>query len=159
MRRSICWIPHVTRRRKRIYTLCTALVAVLFVFHQLKILYLVSHQESSLPSPIKGVHRKDYHFYVPLDGKFKCFLSGEVIDFNKVNDDYCDCGDSTDEPGTNACPDGSFYCGRTLVNVYPVKVPSSMVNDGICDCCDGSDEFSGAKLIGQNIQTQCLNVC
>lgn len=112
MRKSICSIPHVTRRRRRIFTLCTVVVAILFVFYQLKYLYLVSHQEPQLPSPvriIKGVHHNDNHFYIPLQGKFKCFLSGEVIDFRKVNDDYCDCADSTDEPGTNACRDGDLY--------------------------------------------------
>lgn len=37
-------------------------------------------------------------FYQP--GKeFTCLTSGEVVPWEFVNDDYCDCKDGTDEPG------------------------------------------------------------
>lgn len=57
--------------------------------------------------------------------------------------------DGSDEPGTAACPNGSFYCRN--VGHEPIVVPSSRVNDGICDCCDAADEYqSGAN---------CVNTC
>lgn len=52
-----------------------------------------------------------------------------------MNDDYCDCPDGSDEPGTSACANGKFWCKGS--NSY---IPSSQVDDGICDCCDGLDE-------------------
>jgi protein kinase C substrate 80K-H len=59
----------------------------------------------------------------------------------RINDDYCDCGDGTDEPSTSACSGGQFYCNDQTA------IPSSRVNDGICDCCEGTDEYRGRIVI------------
>jgi len=37
--------------------------------------------------------------YQPVDGKFTCFDGSKTIQFNQVNDNFCDCPDSSDEPG------------------------------------------------------------
>ena len=63
---------------------------------------------------------------------------------SKVNDNFCDCPDGSDEPGTSACaPMGRFYCLNE--GHKGASIPSSKVNDGVCElaCCDGSDEAPG----------------
>lgn len=97
-------------------------------------------------SHVRGVAPHDAAHYIP--GKtFKCLHSLGVIGYVQVNDDYCDCDDGSDEPGTNACPNGRFYCQRHSTELgSPVSVMSMRVNDGICDCCDGSDEWAGAVV-------------
>ncbi|XP_022703008.1 uncharacterized protein LOC111268335 isoform X2 [Varroa jacobsoni] len=70
---------------------------------------------------------------------------GKLVDWKKINDNYCDCGagvEVNDEPATGACPNTYFVCTRDTT----VKVPSSRVDDGICDCCDGSDEPNDVSL-------------
>lgn len=104
-------------------------------------------------------------------GHFACFDGGNTFSsFEVVNDDYCDCSDGSDEPGTSACagllagsfteaqsPGSSiassapgFSCAwaleesTTLVGHGPQDVVRlGAVNDGICDCCGGEDEWDG----------------
>ena len=74
-------------------------------------------------------------------GRFTCLDSSHSIPWPNVNDDYCDCDDGSDEPGTSACASGIFFCtNKNGHKNLQQKIPSSLVNDGFCDCCDGSDE-------------------
>jgi protein kinase C substrate 80K-H len=59
---------------------------------------------------------------------FKC-LDGLGTTDVRVNDDYCDCEDQSDEPGTSACS-SSFYCQNQ--GSKAILIPSSRVDDGIC---------------------------
>mmetsp|Transcript_4175 Transcript_4175/g.5576 ORF Transcript_4175/g.5576 Transcript_4175/m.5576 type:complete len:473 (+) Transcript_4175:150-1568(+) len=73
---------------------------------------------------------------------FTCDDGKKTIASSSINDDYCDCDDGTDEPGTSACAgrlSARFYC--TNIGFKSMYIPSSKVGDGICDCCDGSDEI------------------
>ena len=69
---------------------------------------------------------------------FTCLGSdGQTIGAARVNDDFCDCTDGRDEPGTSACSGltrQGFWCEQR--GYAGASVPASRVNDGICDCCD-----------------------
>ena len=86
------------------------------------------------------------------DSSFQCFDGSFKLQSSDVNDNFCDCLDGSDEPGTAACAGLSnhwtlqsdlpgfygFFCenlGSAARLLY-----TSHVGDGICDCCDGSDE-------------------
>ncbi|KAI6670753.1 hypothetical protein NL676_005638 [Syzygium grande] len=104
---------------------------------------------TSLPNdPLLGIAPGDVKYYSSSDG-IKCKDGSKKFTRAQLNDDFCDCPDGTDEPGTSACPNGKFYC-RNAGHV-PVIIFSSRVNDGICDCCDGSDEYDD--------KVKCLNTC
>lgn len=121
---------------------------------------------------IRGVYYLHIQLYRPdSKNEFECRISKTRIPFEQVNDDYCDCEDGTDEPSTNACPNGTFFC-QYQYKKKPVTlntVPSSKVNDGICDCCDGSDEWlhePNQKLLSQAFikhyrfyVSECPNTC
>ncbi|KAI0269413.1 glucosidase II beta subunit-like-domain-containing protein [Gloeopeniophorella convolvens] len=87
--------------------------------------------------------------YQPKDKTWTCLDGSKTIPWAAVNDDYCDCQDGSDEPGTGACPNTLFYCVND--GHIGANIPSTRVNDGLCEpaCCDGSDEPAGV----------CTNTC
>ncbi|XP_049402551.1 glucosidase 2 subunit beta [Solanum stenotomum] len=101
---------------------------------------------SSADFPI-GIHPLDEKYYA--SDVIKCKDGSKSFTIDRLNDDFCDCIDGTDEPGTAACPSGKFYCRN--VGSTPKFLFSSRVNDDICDCCDGSDEYDS--------NVNCPNTC
>ena len=86
---------------------------------------------------------------------FSCDDGGRHIAFARVNDDYCDCADGSDEPGTSACAgrgDAGFYCVNA--GAAPKRVSATRVDDGVCDCCDGSDEAGKKRVVCENTCTK-----
>lgn len=103
---------------------------------------------------VLGVAPSDLQKYQPNPmGLFTC-LDGELsISWSAVNDDYCDCIDGSDEPGTGACPNMRFFCSS-----QQQYLPSSRINDGICDCCDGSDEWKKQTVRGDVLTNHNFNI-
>jgi len=103
---------------------------------------------------VLGVAPSEMTNYQPNEmGLFACFDGELSITWSSVNDDYCDCNDGSDEPGTGACPNTRFYCvGQQQY------LPSSRINDGICDCCDGSDEWKKQTVREDVLQKHNFNV-
>lgn len=82
--------------------------------------------------------------YSGADGTFACLDGSAVVPFAAVNDDYCDCPDGSDEPGTSACegrPNAWFYCKND--GHIPGRIRSGRVNDGICG--ESALELSGPR--------------
>ena len=52
-----------------------------------------------------GVSPSEMKLYIPDSyGMFTCLDRTQQIKMVSLNDDYCDCHDGSDEPGTDACP-------------------------------------------------------
>ncbi|CAH2069756.1 unnamed protein product [Thlaspi arvense] len=110
--------------------------------------FAIRSSSSSLNDPFLGISPQDEKYY-KSSSEIKCKDGSKKFTKAQLNDDFCDCADGTDEPGTSACPNGKFYCRNA--GHSPLVLFSSRVNDGICDCCDGSDEYDG--------KVTCPNTC
>lgn len=103
---------------------------------------------ASVPSRYSlGIDPKDASYY--SSNVIECKDGSKKFKREQLNDEFCDCPDGTDEPGTSACPEGKFFCLNA--GHVPLSIFSSRVNDGLCDCCDGSDEYDGS--------VNCPNTC
>ncbi|KAK4785936.1 hypothetical protein SAY86_002625 [Trapa natans] len=126
-------------------------VFILFAFLALSstsLIVLVCSASPLSKYQLRGIAPEDEKYYNSPD-VIKCKDGSKKFIRAQLNDDFCDCPDGSDEPGTSACPNGKFYCINT--GHIPTLLFSSRVNDGICDCCDGSDEYDG--------KVKCPNTC
>lgn len=111
----------------------------------------IVYAANEVPLHLRGVPRSLYSVYEGKDKRFTCLDKKGSITIGQINDDFCDCADGSDEPGTSACTNGKFYC---INKGYRGKyLPSMYVNDGVCDCCDGSDEYNNNRGV------TCPNTC
>ena len=93
---------------------------------------------------------------------FACLDGSATLARALVNDDFCDCRDGSDEPGTSACAGSSFHCPVVVAGLPGAVLTASRVCDGICDCCDGSDELTSGSGGGVGAGTPaplCQNTC
>ncbi|CAH0492617.1 unnamed protein product [Peronospora farinosa] len=73
----------------------------------------------------------------------------DLLPPERVNDNYCDCKDGSDELNTSACSYVLLSSERSpLGRQMKCKADDKMVSlifidDRVCDCCDGSDEVEG----------------
>lgn len=111
------------------------------------------------PRHLLGVDPALKHLYASSSSSssaFACDGNSKTIPLSRVNDEYCDCDDGSDEPGTSACAgrgeSRGFYCVNA--GATPLTVPASRVDDGVCDCCDGSDETTNGRK-----KVECENTC
>ena len=119
------------------------------LFHLASVFVAVAVSALAVAAPPRGVMNQHASLYDD-PRLFTCLDGSATVGASKVNDEYCDCKDGSDEPGTAACTyevrannDWAFQCTQSGTDV-PHLVRHSRVGDGKCDCCDGSDEYDGS---------------
>ncbi|KAJ7562957.1 hypothetical protein O6H91_03G090200 [Diphasiastrum complanatum] len=77
---------------------------------------------------LRGIAPTDLEYYD--SSTILCRDNSKSFLRERLNDNFCDCTDGTDEPGTSACPESRFYCKSAESGTE--NLFSSRVNDGIC---------------------------
>lgn len=73
---------------------------ILIIFHFFSSFGLSFFVHGSESKPfIKGLNPKEAKLLRYSSTEFTCKDGSKIIPFKQVNDDYCDCEDSSDEPG------------------------------------------------------------
>lgn len=90
----------------------------------------------------RGLHPSLQQKY-EQSAQLECDGGTKVFTKSQINDNYCDCLDGTDEPGTSACNGATFVCANR--GYRSVSITSARVDDGVCDCADGTDEGTYIK--------------
>ncbi|KDO19512.1 hypothetical protein SPRG_15327 [Saprolegnia parasitica CBS 223.65] len=117
---------------------------------RLAVLAVLALATSAAPSNLHGL-TQELRTKVAAASTLTCDDGLKSLPISSVNDDFCDCADGSDEPGTSACSHTGvlFHCLNH--GYFASDIPTSRVNDGICDCCDGSDEYAAPA--------SCSNTC
>jgi len=83
-----------------------------------------------------------FHWHIPIYCSVEKKVAGastitcdggkKILKLHYINDDYCDCDDGSDEPGTAACAgrNAVFYCKNA--GHIAVSIPTGWVDDGHC---------------------------
>ena len=91
---------------------------------------------------LHGCHLSEYATHYSGQD-FACINDRSIVlPHNRINDEYCDCPDGSDEPGTSAC-EYKFFCKNT--GYEALYIPSSRVNDAICGVPSGLATHAGVK--------------
>lgn len=79
---------------------------------------------------VRGVRPDQVDKYKPNNGKFTCFDGAKTIDFNQVNDNFCDCADGTDEPGEFSTPPATHWTPFSAIEQVDTIIRVPVVSNG-----------------------------
>lgn len=80
--------------------MATATIALLLLSAILLLAGRGAHASAPAAPRVRGMNPDLAQHYVPAaDGTFTCIDGSNKVPFSRVNDNYCDCFDGSDEPG------------------------------------------------------------